>query len=131
MEAEMVPLPRSLARRQPELRDKLSAPELRRLLDRAPDVVYRCRGRPTPRFDYVSSAIGRITGYTPKQLYNQPSMVLQLVHPDDRTLMRTMLARGSSGVPVILRWLRKDGSVVWIEQRNTSVRDDAGELFAI
>jgi PAS domain S-box-containing protein len=109
---------------------RLSERDLLRLLDRAPDVVFRYRLQP-PGYDYVNRAITRITGFAPDELYADPDSALKLVHTDDRALVHDLLARGAGRVPIVVRWLRKDGSVVWIEQRNTPVFNRAHELVAI
>jgi PAS domain S-box-containing protein len=104
--------------------------ELLRLVDRAPDVVFRYRLLP-PGFDFVSSAIARVTGFTPEELYDDPASALKIVHPDDRAIVHDLLAKGTGSVPLVVRWARKDGSYVWVEQRNTPIFNRARELVAI
>jgi PAS domain S-box-containing protein len=104
--------------------------ELLRLVDRAADVVFRYRLRP-PGYEFVSRAIARMTGYTPEDLYADPALALKLVHHDDRAIAHDLLARGTGRVPVVVRWLRKDGSTLWVEQRNTPVFNTVRELVAI
>jgi PAS domain S-box-containing protein len=111
--------------------DRLAERDLRRLIDRACDVVFRCRTHPQRGFEFVSGAVTRVTGYTPEELYADPDSALKLVHRDDRAIMRDLLARGAGKVPVVLRWRRKDGLVVWVEQRDIAVYDRAGNLVAI
>lgn len=104
--------------------------DLLRLVNRASDVVYRYGFRP-PGFEFVSGAITRMTGYTPDDLYSDPSSMLRLVHPNDRPIVHEVLSRGTGRVPVVVRWLRKDGTVAWVEQRNTPVYNRRRELVAI
>jgi PAS domain S-box-containing protein len=118
--------PRALRRRDP-----LAERDLRRLIDRASDVIFRCRTHPRHGFEFVSPAITRITGYTPEELYADPESAINLVHRDDRAIMHDLLARGAGRVPIVLRWRRKDDSVVWIEQRDVAVYDRGGTLIAI
>jgi len=106
------------------------ARELFRLVDRAPDVVFRYRLRP-PGFEFISRAITRLTGFSCEELYADPASALKLVHQDDRAIAHDLLARGTGRVPIVVRWLRKDGSFVWVEQRNTPVFNRAHELVAI
>jgi len=109
---------------------RLGEHELLRLVDRAPDVIFRYRLSP-PGYEFVSRAITRLTGLAPEELYADPSSALKLVHHDDRAIAYDLLARGASRAPVIIRWVRKDGSTVWVEQRTTSVFNSAHELVAI
>lgn len=104
--------------------------DLLRLVDRAPDVVFRYGLRP-PGFEFVSRAITRVTGFAPEELYDDPASALTLVHRDDRPIVSNLLAKGTGRVPIVVRWLRKNRSIVWIEQRNTPVFNRAHELIAI
>jgi len=109
---------------------RLGGHELLRLVDRAPDVIFRYRLSP-PGYEFISRAITRMTGFTPEELYGDPSSALKLVHHDDQAIAYDLLLRGTGRMPVIVRWLRKDGSTVWVEQRTTVVFNSARELVAI
>jgi PAS domain S-box-containing protein len=109
---------------------RLADTDLRRLVDRAPDVVFRYRLDP-PGYEFISRAIVKIAGYTPEELYADPASAFRIVHPNDRQLIRDALARGSGRLPLLLRWLRKDESVVWVEQRSRPLYGHAGELLAV
>lgn len=104
----------------------------RTLAENARDVIYRYRLVPTPHFEYVSPAATRIVGYTPAEHYADPTLSLKIVHPEDRPLLERSL-KGESGLerPMVLRWLHKDGRVIWAEHHNWPVYDDAGRLVAI
>jgi PAS domain S-box-containing protein len=104
--------------------------DLLRLIERAPDVVFRYRLKP-PGYEFVSRAILRVAGFAPEEMYADPTSALKLVHRDDRAIVHDLLARGTGRVPIIVRWVRKDGSIVWVEQRNTPVFSRARELLAI
>jgi PAS domain S-box-containing protein len=104
--------------------------DLLRLVDRAPDVLFRYRLHP-PGFEFISRAITRMTGFTPEELYKDPGSALKLVHGDDRAIVLNLLAKGTGRVPVVVRWLRSDGSTVWVEQRSTPIYNRAHELVAI
>jgi PAS domain S-box-containing protein len=105
--------------------------DLEGLVERAQDLIYRYRLRPTRGFDYVNPAATRITGYSPAEHYADPDLGLKLIHPDDQPVLAALLeaSPGSSTLP--LRWIRKDGTVIWTEQRNVPNYDEAGELVAI
>ena len=106
-------------------------PDLEGLVERAQDLVYRYRLRPTRGFEYVNPAATRITGYTPAEHYADPELGFKLVHPDDRPVLAALLEASVGPSTLPLRWIRKDGATVWTEQRNTPVYDEAGELIAI
>ncbi len=109
-----------------------SEERFRRLAENARDVVYRYRIVPERAYEYVSPAVTRITGYTPKEHYADPDLGLKLIHPEDRQRFEDMLRGGSMPrEPMVLRWRHKDGSLNWLEQTNVPVYDDHGRLVAI
>ena len=101
------------------------------LLDRAADVVFSYRLGQDPGFAYVNRAVFAVAGYTPQELYADPLLLVKLIHPMDYPLVRDALQSGVSSASLVVRWVRKDGRPVWIEQRTTSVRSDDGELVAV
>ncbi|MFZ5918268.1 MAG: PAS domain S-box protein [Chloroflexota bacterium] len=114
--------------------ERLSQSEARyrRLAENAPDLIYRYRLSPTPGFEYVSPAATAITGYTPEEHYADPELGLKLVHPDDQPLLEAYFqGEGVFGEPLTLRWVRKDGAIIWTEQRNVPIYDEAGNLAAL
>lgn len=121
-----------LQRKRVEAALRESEERYRRLTENALDIIYRVQLQPTPQFEYVSPAVTAITGYTPEDHYADPELGFKLIHPDDRPVL-ALLTQGDRpfSTPVELRWIRKDGSLVWIEQRNVPIYDDGGRLVAI
>lgn len=109
-----------------------SEERFRRLAENAQDLIYRYRVAPEPGFEYVSPAATAMTGFTPVDHYADPELGMKLVHPDDQHLLEAV-SRGEVDVaePLILRWVRKDGDVIWTEQRNVPIVDDEGALVAL
>ncbi len=109
-----------------------SEERFRRLAEHAPDVIYRYRLEPQAGFEYISPSCEVLTGYTPEELGADADPLRQLTHPDDRDQLDALLhPEGPAAPPVRLRWVRKDGTIVWTEQRRTTVHDEAGRLVAI
>jgi PAS domain S-box-containing protein len=104
----------------------------RRLVEDAHNIVYRYRFTPVSGFEYMSPAATDITGYTPEELCTDPNLGFKLVHPDDRHLLEAV-GKGdiTPGMPLSLRWVRKDGMIIWIEQQNVPIYDEAGNLVAV
>ncbi len=102
----------------------------RRLLDNAPDIVYRLGLKPVPHYEYISPAVETITGYTPRELMADLTLAGARVYPDDRQEQPSSLNEMPAvGAPSLFRWIRKDGKVVWIEHRYVIVYED-GEPVA-
>jgi PAS domain S-box-containing protein len=114
--------------------DALSESEekFRRLAENAADFIYLYRIWPDRRFEYVSPSCTLMTGYTPEEYYASPYLGLQLVHADDRKKLRE-LASGARDftAPLVLRVVRKDGRIIWTEQRSIPIYDRTGRLVAL
>ncbi|MDK2990639.1 MAG: hypothetical protein PWR16_2168 [Methanoculleus sp.] len=102
------------------------------MLRNARDIVYRIELAPVRRFSYISPAVTRIAGYTPEEVYADPEIALRFIHPDDLPLLEAVF-RGEFAPdrPLMLRWLRKDGTEIWVESQNVPIRDEKGLLIAI
>ncbi len=111
---------------------RASEQRFRMLAENAHDVIYRIRVAPAPAVEYVSPAVERLSGHRAADLLADPHLVFQVLHPDDRPLLKEML-RGARGTtePLVLRWRRADGSLLWMEHRNTAVYDADGHLVAL
>jgi PAS domain S-box-containing protein len=111
---------------------KESEARFRRLAENAEDLIYRYEFSPRRGFTYVSPIATKITGYTPAEHYADPDLGFKLVHPDDRHLVERATSNpADSRKPLTLRWLKKDGTLIWIEQRNIPILDDQGNIVAI
>ncbi len=104
----------------------------RLMAENAQDLIYRYRFKPKPGFEYVSPSASAITGFTPEEHYADPQLGFKLVHPDDLHLLESLAdSPPDPPRPLILRWIRKDGKVIWTEQLNVPVYDERGELVAL
>lgn len=119
-----------IQREQSALRE--SEARFRRLAENAQDVIYRLRVAGEPGFDYISPAVTALTGYTPEEFYADPTLALRLIHPDDQNLNPGPFTVDNIRQPVpALRWVCKDGRVIWSEQRNVPIFNDEGKLIAV
>jgi PAS domain S-box-containing protein len=107
-----------------------SEERFRLLAEHARDVVYRLRLAPELAFEYVSPAAEPILGCAPRELYANPA-------PPARPRPRgrpggARLLRGDAGHGATrLRFVRRDGPVVWLEQQSAFIRDGDGRVVAL
>ena len=112
-----------------ELRE--SEERFRRLSENAPDVIYRYRLKPDAGFEYVSPATVKLTGYAPEEYYADPLLARKIVHPEDRDQYRQHFTNPQLlGTPLSLRYVHKDGRVIWAEEIDVPVYNLNGELIA-
>ncbi len=119
-------------RRRAEQELQQNEVRFRHLAERAPDILYRYRIVPRPGFDYISPAVTAVSGYTPEEYYADPLLGLQVVHPEDRHLLEGVAqGRAEAAQAHEVRWIHKDGHVVWTEDHHVPVHDEGGRIVAI
>ncbi|MEO6207181.1 MAG: PAS domain S-box protein, partial [Candidatus Limnocylindrales bacterium] len=109
-----------------------SEERFRLLAERSRDVIFKYRTSPAHEFEYVSPSIEALSGYTAADLYADPTLAFRMIHPDDRPEFDRQTADGRLfTTPILVRWVRKDGRIVWTEQTNTEILDGTGQRVAV
>jgi hypothetical protein len=109
---------------------RLSEERFRLLAEHAQDIVFRFRPGREPAVEYVSPAVRTIVGYDPEELYADPGVLLSLVEPDDRARFESAW-RTAEPAALTVRWRRRDGELVHLEQRAAAVRAADGTVVAV
>lgn len=120
-------------RKQAEEAMRESEEQYRRLAENSPDIIYRM-SLPEGKYDYVSPAAIQISGYEPKQWYENPLIIRTIIHPDWQGYFEAewrKLLEGQLSPTYEYQIVHKDKSVRWINQRNVPVRNADGDLVAI
>jgi|GEM_PF-1136911 len=79
---------------------------------------------------YVSPQVEEILGYPVSDWLNDPNLVTRIMHPDDQERVLGEAARVRSGTGSFAeeyRYLKPDGTVVWVQDEMHLVRDEQGE----
>ena len=106
--------------------------EYRVLVERVPAVVYIAEIGAQGRWRYVSPKIEKMLGFTAEEWVADPDLWLCQIHPEDRERAlqdEDSASDGSFQQATPYRMLHRDGSVVWVRDDATAVRDGEGELI--
>lgn len=98
--------------------------------ENAPDIIFRYRLRPRREVEYVSLAAQSILGRHPEELLGDPERLLSMADPADREALERSW-HSPHTEPLVLRWRRADGTIIWTEQRKSPIRDKYGRLAII
>ena len=104
-----------------------------RLLENAPDLIYRYRVASPRGYDYINAACIAITGHPPDAFYADPALALTCVHPDDRHIIVQAFQDDPTRLQLAIRirWVHPDGRIVCAEHRRVPVLDRHGRIAAI
>jgi len=117
---------------------KVNEEKFRMLAENAQDVIFKFSFFP-PHYEYVSPSVFELTGYTPEEFYADPYLSFKLAHKDDAHIVgdsEAVLRENKQVVDVmntsfVIRWVKKDKTIIWTETRNIPVFDETGKMVAI
>lgn len=120
----------SRIRSQERLRE--SEERFRSLVERSHDCYIRATTTPQA-IEYISPSCENLTGYTREEILDNPDLLRQMVHPDDRMTFSALLKeRDACAIqPYSLRIRRKDGRYIWVEVCTLPVYRSDGNPVAI
>lgn len=104
-----------------------SEQKFRQLAENIPGVVYLCEHGEHFRLIYVNNNIQKITGRTPEEFLSGRVRFVDLIHPDDMSLVEQRLSESvseSRTFHIEYRLLRTDGSWRWVEDMGTLIITD-------
>ncbi|MEJ5273332.1 MAG: GAF domain-containing protein [Spirochaetota bacterium] len=124
----------SLNKQQVELLKQLHQSEerFRRLFDNAQDIIYRYDFLPEPHFSYVNEATKMVVGYSPQEYYDDPRLAFKIIHPEDRHILESIVkGQVDKNKSLIIRWIHKNGEIIYTEHKNIPIYDENGKLIAL
>jgi len=97
----------------------------RLIAENALDIIYRFQYKPKRGFEYISSAVTNITGYTPADFYADPMLEMKITHPDDLISLAEFRNKPAQmDRPAVFRLIHKNGALIWTEQRGVPIYED-------
>lgn len=87
---------------------------------------------PDGRFIYLSPSCEKITGYSVQEFEENPDLMTQIVHPDDRqqyVVHRHEVTSGQISGDLLFRIISRDGQERWIEHLCLPVFDSKGKFL--
>ena len=116
-------------RKQAEITLLESEAKFRLLAENAADSVFWLG--PDGGLKYLSPASEFIFGYSNQEFMDDPQLMINIVHPDDRAAYRQHLAEShtSDDGELEFRFLKKDGTVRWIGHRCHPIHGENGEYM--
>lgn len=107
--------------------------QYRLLAENAVDVIYLYKVLPEAKFEYISPSVTAVTGYTPQDYYNDARLLFDIMHPNDVPLFENFIQnqRHSNTVPLMLRIIRRDKTISWVEQNVVRRFDQLGNIVSL
>jgi len=109
---------------------KVREEQFRTLVERVPAIVYTCTFGADCVASYVSPQIRTILGFEPTDWTGNTRFWFERIHPDDRAgalVEETGSIRDGAALRSEYRMIRRDGTIVWIQDEATVVPDDSGK----
>jgi two-component system cell cycle sensor histidine kinase/response regulator CckA len=118
------------ARKRADERFAAAERRYRTLVEQLPLCMYIRSLDMTASNIYVSPQVEAILGYPVSDWLNDPNLVERIMHPDDRERVfgeAARVRRAGGSFAEEYRYLKPDGTVVWVQDEMHLVRDDLGE----
>ena len=92
------------------------------------DIILHGVFTPDFHYDYVSPSCTHISGYTPEEFYADAFLPKKITVPEDYPLVDASTWNTSvKNKPFEIRWIHKDGRIIWTEHMMTLTVDKDGK----
>ncbi|MFE8604366.1 hybrid sensor histidine kinase/response regulator [Archangium violaceum] len=123
----------SMEQRQSERALRERELRFRRIAENASDVLYRYQLAGTRSFAFISGVVTNNLGFSPEEHYRDPELWHRQVHSEDLRVLEQLLSdpQRMADTPVVVRFTRRDGRLVWLQHVVTPVMDATGLCVAV
>ncbi len=108
------------------------------LSQNASDIIYLYEFKPGGNYTYVSDSVKKILGYLPSDFYNDPLFGNKIIFSEDQHIIKNsnILIKKKSDVrktldKSLLRYVKKDGTLAWLETRYSTIKDAPGNIVTL
>jgi PAS domain S-box-containing protein len=123
----------AMGRRRAEQALRDSEARLNFLVSSSPVTIYTCETRPPFAATYVSPNVNQLLGFEAEAFLKAPALWVELVHPEDRSLLfeelPRVLTRGTHQHEYRSR--TRDGDYIWVLSEMRLVRNAAGKPLEV
>jgi len=111
---------------------KESEQSITSILNNITDIVWSVK-MPEMTLDYVSPSIEKIYGYSPKEFFDNPNLLHEIIHPDDKPLLneRFQFLLANNYAIFERRNIHRNGKVVWILDKSQVIYNNNNEIVRI
>ncbi|MDO7173270.1 PAS domain S-box protein [Mariniflexile sp. AS56] len=103
--------------------------QFQRYCDLSPDIIYRYSS--DKKLNYNSNRVTEILGFSPSELFEDPSLWFGNIHPDDIDMVSKSLSEAIKGVPIdiVYRIQTKSGNWKWLHDRSINLISEGDEFI--
>lgn len=108
------------------------------LSENSSDIIYLYEFEPKGHYTYVSNSVKKILGYQPEDFYKDPLFGNKIILDDTEHIVKTsnhFISKGKGIKKVmdksVFRYLKKDGSVAWLETRYSTIKNKKGNIVTL
>lgn len=103
-----------------------------KIFQEAKDIIFKYQLIPECKFISLSPSISDILGYDTEDYFINPSLVFELVHPDDVKIQKNKMDKCSDFSKTFqVRFKHIDGQYIWLEDYLIPTFDNNGDLVSV
>jgi PAS domain S-box-containing protein len=100
------------------------------LAENAIDLIFRLRLEPVVELEYISPSALAFTGHSAEEHYKNPGILCSIRHDNCKNEYYEQMSTHSNKARE-MRWIRKDGSAIWTEEKTNPFFNEFGQLVGI
>lgn len=113
---------------------KESEEKYRNLVEDIEDVIFRLDKK--GRYLFLNSALKNVTGYDPREFYDNPSIAREMIHKHDRELVGETIRKVLEGELKVSKDLEyriycKNGEELWVSQNTYPIKNKKGNIIGV